>query len=39
MIAAMVLMCIVLSIFVGSALWGLYTLIVFIGEELSRDDG
>ena len=38
MIAAMLLMCIVLSIFIGSALWGLYTLVVFIGKELSRDE-
>lgn len=38
MIAAMVLMMIVMSVFVGSALWGLYTLVVFIGEELSRDE-
>jgi hypothetical protein len=38
MIAAMVLMMIVISIFVGSALWGLYTLVVFIEEELSRHE-
>lgn len=38
MIAAMVLMMIVMSIFVVSALWSLYTLVVFIGEELSRDE-
>ena len=38
MIAAMVLMMIVMSIFVGSALWGLYTLVYFIGEELFRDE-
>lgn len=38
MIAAMVLMMIVMSIFVGSALWGLYTLVCFIGKELSRDE-
>lgn len=38
MIAATVLMMIVMSIFVGSALWGLYTLVVFIGEELSHHE-
>lgn len=38
MIAATALMMIVMSIFVGSALWGLYTLVVFIGKELSRDE-
>lgn len=36
MIAATVLMMIVTSVFVGSALWGLYTLVMFIGEELSH---
>ena len=38
MIAATVLMMIVMSIFVGSAIWGIYTLVVFIGEELSRNE-